>query len=79
MEKLSGVTLITVGAILMLMAVLRAITPLLSFTGASQTTYSIGFIAWASVVIISFIYLGLKAVKKGRLYLKAESLSIEQI
>jgi len=79
MKKLSGVTLITVGAILMLMAVLRAITLLLSFTGVSQTTYSIGFIAWASVIIILFIYLGLRAVKKGRLILKAESSSTEQI
>ena len=79
MKKLSGVTLITVGAVLMLLALLRTITLLLSFTGVSQTTYGIGLIAWASVVIILFIYLGLRAVKKGRLLLKVESSSIEQI
>ena len=63
----------------MLLALLRTITLLLSFTGVSQTTYGIGLIAWASVVIILFIYLGLRAVKKGSLLLKVESSSIEQI
>ena len=67
MKKLSGVTLIIAGAILMLIAVLRAILLLLSFTGVSQKTYSPGFIAFASVMIVVFIYLRLRAVKKGRL------------
>ena len=78
MKKLSGVALITIGPILMLMAVLEAITLLLSITGINQTTYSIGFIVLGLVMIVFLTYLGLRAVKKGRLILKAESSSTEQ-
>ena len=77
MKKTGGVALIAIGAILIIIAVLRAIGVLLALTGEEQTAYGMGFIAGASFIVILLTLIGLKAIKKGRTLFNYQTVSTE--
>ena len=66
MKKFGGVLLVTVGLALILFAVLRAVLTLVVILGNEVTAYAMGAIAGTAVIVILFVALGLKSIKKGR-------------
>ncbi len=66
MKKLGGVTLMTIGAILILFAILRTLNVFMVFLSEEQTSYGVGFITGTVLVVILLIVLGLKVIKKGK-------------
>ena len=66
MKIFGGALLITIGVILILFAALRSLSVLMTFLSGEQTVYEIAFAVGSIIIVILFIALGLKAIKKGR-------------